>query len=122
MSTKPALLAIRFLLELAALGAFGLFGLRSTTSGMRYVWMLALPIAAAAVWGVFNVPGDPSRSGRAPVPVPGVVRLALELAFFGLAAWAGFRSGGRTFGLGILNTTLVLYALSYDRIAWLLKR
>lgn len=122
MSTTPVLLAIRFLLELAALVAFGRFGMRATETPLRYVWMLVLPIVAAAVWGVFNVPGDPSRSGNAPVPVPGAVRLGLELAFFGLAACAAFRSNARPFGIGFAITTVVLYALSYDRIAWLLKR
>ena len=43
---------------------------------------LGLPAIAAAAWVTFAVPGDPSRSGRAPVPVPGWVRLLLELAVF----------------------------------------
>jgi hypothetical protein len=54
--------------------------------------MILIPLLAATAWGVFNVKGDPSRSGKAPVPVPGIVRLLLELAFFGSATLALFQS------------------------------
>jgi hypothetical protein len=83
--------------------------------------MLLIPLLAAAAWGAFNVKDDPSRSGKAPVPVPGILRLVLELVFFGLATWALFslnQTCGWIFGL----VTLAHYILSYDRILWLLKR
>lgn len=66
------------------------------------------------------MPEDPSRSGAAPIPVPGVIRLPLELAFFGFAGWSLYASGAQTLGLILGAAVLVHYALSYDRIKWLL--
>ena len=66
--------------------------------------------------------GDPSRSGKAPVQVPGLLRLALEVSFFALGAWALSFAG---LGLaGWIFATIVAghYALSWDRIVWLLRR
>ena len=74
------------------------------------------------LWGTFAVPGDPSRSGKAPVPVPGILRLVLELALFGFAAWALYDSGSPMLALVLAVLTLIHYALSYDRIAWLVRQ
>lgn len=108
---------LRFILEVAALVLLSLWGWESA----GWLLGLGLPIIAAAVWGIFNVPGDPSRSGKAPVPVPGSVRLVIEGAIFiaaTAAAWAVF---------GILPATLFVvvvashYARSGARIRWLLS-
>jgi len=122
MGSHPANLAFRFLLELAALIALGVWGWSLSTGAIRFVAALAAPLAAAALWGLFNVPGDPSRSGAAPVPVRGAVRLAGELAFFALAAWALAASGQAGLGIALAIAVAIHYAISYDRIAWLIAR
>lgn len=122
MGTHPLNLTLRFVLELAALGAMGLWGFRANEGIVRYLLGLGLPLLAACVWGVFAVPGDPSRSGSAPVPVPGALRLVLELAFFALGAWALVRAGRPSWGLSMAGITVLHYALSYDRVSWLLQR
>ena len=88
----------------------------------RFVLAFALPVAAAAAWGTFAVPEDPSRSGKAPVPVPGLIRLGLELLILGGGAWALVAAGLPTLGWVLAGVTVVHYASSYDRIAWLLRR
>ena len=115
-------LALRFVLEMGALVAMGRWGWSLRTEWWRYVLALAVPVAAAIAWGTFAVPGDPSRSGGAPVPVPGVVRLLLELAFFGLATWALSSIGARLPALIFGALVVIHYALSSDRLAWLLQR
>ena len=122
MASHPLNLALRFLLELAALAALGVWGYRSSQGGLRTLLAVALPLLAACVWGVFAVPHDPSRSGRAPVPVPGPRRLVLELAFFGLSTWALSRAGQPRLALLLGGLCIVHYVLSYDRIGWLLQR
>ena len=122
MGSHPLNLAFRFLLELAALAALGVWGWSLATGATRFVLALAAPIAAAAMWGLFNVPGDPSRSGAAPIPVRGVVRLALELAFFALAASALAASGHAGLGIALAVAVAIHYAISYDRMAWLVAR
>jgi hypothetical protein len=80
------------------------------------------PILAAVLWATFAVPDDPSRSGKAPVPVPGILRLALELAIFAFAAWALYDAGNSLLALILGAVVVVHYALSYDRIGWLLQQ
>jgi hypothetical protein len=77
---------------------------------------------AAGAWGTFAVPGDPSRSGKAPVPVPGIVRLILELAYFGAATWALFATGLATLGWAYGLAVILHYLASYDRVGWLLQK
>jgi len=122
MGSNPLNLLFRFLLEIAALIALGAWGWDQIDGVLRFVLALGIPILAAVLWGTFNVPGDPSRSGKAPVPVRGFLRLLLELAFFAAATWSLFDSGstqlGQILGIGVL----VHYLLSYDRILWLMRR
>ncbi len=77
---------------------------------------------AAAIWATFAVPDDPSRSGQAPVPIPGILRLVLELSLFGFAAWALYDAGSQMLALIIAGLTIIHYALSYDRVAWLIRQ
>jgi hypothetical protein len=111
------MLGLRFLLELCALVAFGRYGYEEG----GFAGMLVLPISAAAIWGVFDVPSDPSRSGEAPLRVPGLVRLCLELAFFGAAMVLLSRTGWRAGSPWLGGAALALYTVGNDRIAWLLK-
>ena len=112
-------LALRFVLEIAALAGLATAAWRVATGPWRWVAVIMVPVVAAAVWTVFNVPNDPSRSGAAPVEVPGGLRLALELAVFG-AGGAGFLlQGSRMVGLALIVLVVGHYAASLPRIRWL---
>ncbi len=121
MGSHPVNLAIRFLLEVSALLVMGVWGWRSNEDWPRFVLAIGIPIVIAAVWGTFAVPGDPSRSGSAPVAVPGILRIVIELSVFVLAVLAlsdlGYIRSNWIFGIIIL----IHYMLSYDRILWLIK-
>jgi hypothetical protein len=121
MGTHPLNLTLRFLLELTILFAYGNWGWNQGSDWRRYALAIILPFVAAAVWGIFAVPDDPSRSGKAPLPVPGIVRLLLELGIFVLAVWAMLNSGLFWTGLIFALLALIHYLLSYDRIIWLLR-
>ena len=122
MGSHPINLAIRFVLELSALFSLGLWGWRTGSGWLRFALALLVPLIAAVLWGTLAVPGDPSRSGAAPIAVPGLVRLALELVFFALAAWAlhdcGFTRASWTLGIIVA----LHYLASYDRILWLVRQ
>jgi hypothetical protein len=122
MASNPLNLAFRFLLEIAALVAIGYWGFSQHTGILRFIIGIGGPLLAAVLWGTFAVPDDPSRSGKAPVPVPGVLRLLLELSLFGFAAWALYDAGSQLLSLILAGITIVHYALSYDRIAWLIRQ
>ncbi|AZO27995.1 YrdB family protein [Mesorhizobium sp. M1B.F.Ca.ET.045.04.1.1] len=115
-------LTLRFLLELSALLGLGMAGWSFPVEFWRWILAIALPLIAAVLWGTFAVLDDPSRSGRAPVPVSGAVRLVLELVIlFGGAA--GFYLAGHT-ATGIVMALLIAlsYAFSPDRLNWLLRQ
>jgi hypothetical protein len=122
VGSHPVNLALRFLLELGALAATGYWGWRAGGGAWRFLLALGVPLLLAVAWGAFAVPGDPSRSGNAPVPVPGIARLIMELAIFGFAAWALYAAGQPVLGLILAISVVAHYALSYDRVAWLLRR
>jgi len=122
MGPHPLNLAVRFLLELSALYALGLWGWRHGDGGWRFVIAAAMPLIAAALWGTFAVPGDPSRSGSAPVPVAGLLRLALEIGFFASATWALYDLGHAVLTAVFGAAVVIHYLLSYDRVSWLISR
>jgi hypothetical protein len=122
MGSHPVNLAVRFVLELSALVAMGFWGWHQGDGGVRIALGVGIPLLAAAVWGTLAVPGDPSRSGSAPLPVPGVLRLVIELVFFSFATWVLYHMGAARLS-ALLGVVVALhYVASYDRIQWLLAR
>jgi hypothetical protein len=121
MSSNPLNLALRFILEMAALFALGYWGWTQHDGLWRFVWSIGLVVLPAIVWGTFAVPNDPSRSGKAPVQVPGTVRLVIELLLFAAGTWAFIAAGQTVWGTVLGIGTILHYAISYDRIIWLLK-
>ncbi|HYX85876.1 MAG TPA: DUF2568 domain-containing protein, partial [Gaiellales bacterium] len=78
----PANLALRFLLELAALAALAYWGFHTVAATVpQWAAGIGAPVAAAAAWGAVVAP-------KAALEVPGGVRLAVEAAVFGAAAVA----------------------------------
>jgi hypothetical protein len=119
MSNHPINLALRFLLEMAILAALAYWGWAEHHGLWRAVLAVGLPLAAALLWGTFRVPGDPKD---APVPVPGPVRLLLELVLFAAAVWF-LAAADQPSAAAVLGVLVVLhYAASYDRVRWLLAR
>lgn len=118
MSNNPINLAIRFLLELAALAALGTWGFQAVQGPLRFVAAVVAPVAAAAIWGVFRIPGDP---GPAPVATPGPVRLVIEIVFFSLAAIGLAAAGFSTLAWVLGGITLLHYLASYDRVARMVR-
>jgi hypothetical protein len=118
MGSHPVNLGFRFLLELAALGAFGYWGWQAREDWLRVVLAIGAPAVAAMVWGTFRV-RDSVR--HVPVAVPGGVRLVVELLYFGLAV-AALAGAGATGAAWVLGAAVAVhYALSYDYV-WRLVR
>ena len=119
---SPVNLILRFLLELSALTAFAMCVWGSTAGIWRFVCAILVITGLAVIWGVFAVPDDPSRSGAAPVPIPGVFRLLLELLILGGSGLAFFQAGLPLFGGLQIVLVAFHYAFSIDRIRWLLEQ
>ena len=75
----------------------------------------------AAIWGIFAVPNDPSRSGAAPIEIAGIIRLVIELMIFAIATWLLFdlKYTRLSWLLGVI--VVIHYIISYDRILWLIR-
>ena len=114
-------LALRFGLELAALAGLGLAAWKLTSGPLRWVVVIAVPVGAAAIWGVFNVLDDPSRSGAAPIEVNGWTRLAIELVILGGGAAAVAVAVRLDIGIAFAVLIAAHYAASWDRIEWLIE-
>src|SRR5689334_1484014 len=106
-AAKAANLALRFLLELAALASLGYWGGTAPTGAAAQTALaVGLPLAAAVFWGMFVAP-------RARVVLPTGARMALGLLVLAGAALAlGDRGHGRLglgfAGLALLNAALML--------------
>ncbi len=115
-------LALRFALEVVALVALGVAGWQLAPDGFRWVLAIGVPVVAAVAWTTFNVPGDPSRSGRAPVEVGGRIRLGVELIVLLAGAAAIWLSGRPDLSIGYFILIGIQYATSLDRVRWLIER
>jgi len=113
---------IRLSIELFSLGVMGVWGWRQAAGVWSYVLAGGIPLAAAVLWGLFAVPGDPSRSGQASLPVPGWVRLILEGIIFGAPVVMAWDLGASLTALILLALLIGHYLFDLERIRWLLDR
>lgn len=119
---RPWNLAVRLCLEIGALTGLGIAAWNQTDGAVRWIAVVAVPLIAAALWGTFNVRDDPSRSGEAPVEIPGRVRLAVELLVLG-GGWIAYGIAGYpTIGAAFAGLTVVHYVVARARVHWLLGR
>jgi len=119
MGSHPINLALRFLLEIAALLALGVWGWQKSEGWLRPLLAFGIPVVAAVLWATFRVPGDP---GAAPVAVPGILRLIFELGLFALATWSLYSVQAVILAWIFGTVAVVHYIFSFDRILWLLKQ
>lgn len=108
MNAQKAMQVIRFVLEIAALFAMSAWADYRWDGDLEYVLSYGIPMAGAFAWGFFRWPGDP---GYIPVAIPGILRLALEGAFFAFALW-GLRDAGHTLYGWILAGALLCYSIA----------
>lgn len=117
MNTNPVNLAVRFLLEIVMLIIIGYWGWH-LAGWIRYIAVWALPVIAAVLWGVFRIQNDPKP---APVEIPGILRLLLEILLFGFAAGALYDLGYITTARILTSIVILHYIVSYDR-TWVMLR
>ena len=104
---KVANLALRFLLELCALGALGYWGLKTGSGLIAKIGLgIGAPLVAAVVWGTFVSP-------QAPVQLPGPLSLLLQVLVFGSAAAALVATGHGTLAMVFLVIVVINAILMY---------
>jgi len=104
---KSANLALRFALELCALGALGYWGYQAGSGTFMKVGLaIGAPLLAALVWGAFVAP-------KATVPVPLSLWLLLQAIIFGLAAAGMLATGHRNLAAAFVLAVAVNSTLLY---------
>jgi hypothetical protein len=104
---RGANLALRFLLELCALGALGYWGFKTGGGLIAKIGLgIGAPLIAAVVWGTFLSP-------QAPVRLSGLLVLILQALVFGSAAAGLVATGHRTLALVFVVIVAINAALMY---------
>jgi hypothetical protein len=120
MGANPINLIFRFFLQAGGLIALGIWGWSQGSGLFRYLLAAAAPLIAAVLWGSLGVPGDPTQSGEPYAVIPGLLRLGLEIGFFGFAIWGLTEAGDVTWGFLFGLLIVIHYIISYDRVIWLI--
>ena len=119
---SPAQAGFRFLIEVAALASWGGAGWQLAAGWSRAVWMIALPLAAAVLWGTFRVAGDRSAGSDGAVAVPGRMRLLVEIVvLFGAAAAIGVAWRPWS-GIALAGLVAIHFGATARRVRWLVTR
>jgi hypothetical protein len=79
-----------------------------------------LVLAGCLLWGIFGTSGDGTR-GDPVIETPGQIRLALELALFGLAAYGYWIVWSRAAAETLLTAAVLHYLVTWERNWWLLR-
>jgi hypothetical protein len=103
-SLRAGNLAVKFALELVAIGAFAYWGATVTSGPVAVLLAVVTPTVAIALWGRFAAP----RSDRR---LPLTLRIPFELAVFALAAVVLFGASSLVaiafVGIVLANTLLL---------------
>jgi uncharacterized protein DUF2568 len=107
---KPLNLVLKFLLELAALAAAGLWGASIAGGVAALVLAIVLPLVVAVLWGVFAAP-------RARRRLPLRLRAPFELGVFTLAALALWDAGRPAWGVAfaVIAVANALLLTAFDQ-------
>jgi hypothetical protein len=97
---KVASLALRFLLELGALGALAYWGFHEFDGVAAVILGIGAPLAAATVWGIFVAPKRRVQRGEA-------LRWLIELLVFGAATAALIAAGATVLGIAFAFVAVV---------------
>jgi hypothetical protein len=103
MNVKSANLLLKFLLELAALASFAVWGAETGSGAAAVVLAIAAPLAMVVLWGRFAAP---RAAGRLPVRT----RIPFELTVFALAA-VGLLTVGHTIAAIVLAGVVLVNSL-----------
>lgn len=110
-------LGLRFLLEVAALGALAYWGWAGHSGVLPIVFTIGVPLLAGALWATVRVPED---GGEPLVAVPGTVRLGLEVGLFAIAVILLSQTNRPHWAVALGGAVAIHYLLDHRRVRRLL--
>jgi hypothetical protein len=117
---NPINLFFRFLLELAALTSVGIWAYHLSDGWIAPILSITIPLFLMAIWGVFAVPNDLSRSGKTLIPTTGWIRILIEFGIFGFAIFSLFDIGQYQISIFFGALVGIHYGISLKRMKWLI--
>jgi len=112
----------RFALEILALVFIGWWASTWSLGWLGVFYSFAAVAGTMLVWGIFNVPGDESRSGKAPIVISGKTRLTIEAFVFFFATISIYKVLNVAFAGLFLASVIAHYIHTKARVLWLLKQ
>lgn len=111
---------LMFLLELAMWGSFFWIGWKLGDGITRWLFAAVLGVGAILIWAFFRSPEISPNGSRGIIPIPGPVRLVIEIGLFFLAGIGLWHTGYRWAAETLWTFAALIYILSWSRIRWLL--
>jgi Protein of unknown function (DUF2568) len=110
LAMKTANLTLKFLLELAALASFAIWGAESESGALAVAHAIIPPLIVALLWGRFAAPRSRHR-------VPRATRIPFEMIVFALAvvALAVSGHGAWAIGLGVVMAINAALMTAFDQ-------
>jgi hypothetical protein len=110
---RAANLALKFVLELAAVAAFAIWGASVDGAGLAVLLAVVAPVLAIGLWGTLAAPKSTRR-------LPTRKRVPFELGVFALAALAFLASGHEAAAIifavaAAINAALLKWLEQWDR-------
>ena len=109
--------AAQFAMELASLVGIGLIGWNLGNEGILGAFLAVVFILLmGTVWGRFRTPGFVPTGREPDNPVPGKVRIAIELSVYLLGIFGLWWSGRETTTYIVIGVMVLTLLLSYQRL------
>jgi hypothetical protein len=111
----------RLLVDLLVVCGLAYWGLQVADGAIGVLLAIVLCAFACALWLLFGVPDDPLRDSFSVIRVNGSVRLLLELAIVGVAAFGVWIAGSRAAAETLLTAAGLCYGVTWERLVWLVR-
>lgn len=112
---------VRLVVEFSVLSAFALSGWQLGNSPIaRAVFAIAVVALPSLIWFTVAAPGDPSGT-RGILSVAGRIRFLLEFTICATSAALMWMIWSRAASETLMTALLIYYAVTWERVAWLLK-
>lgn len=112
---------IRTIVDLSLFASVG-YAVQTWLGGNVLAWIVAIGVVLliAATWIGLRVPGDVGLPVPVTISISGRTRLLLELTITAIAAYGLWTTVSRAAGETLLTLVGVHYAVTWDRVRWLL--
>jgi hypothetical protein len=111
----------RFLVDLFMIVALAYWGFHLADGTLGLIVAIVLVALCGLAWTACGIPNDPLRDSRSIVSIRGPVRLLLEFAVLGIAAFGIWIAGSRAASETLMTAAGLCYGVTWERLVWLAR-